>query len=1074
MKSTRAHIASPRNDDAVATRVRLLLLLLGGLLLRLFFLPNEGFKVDINSFEAWALTLAAHPFWQFYGSTSFADYPPGYFYILALVGHLYAPVAAHGGDYTVLKVLVKLPAITMDLFDGYVLFVLVRRYAGEGWGLAAAAAFLFNPATIFISAAWGQVDSVAGGLALLGLYLLVRGEDREARSFNWEIVCAWLALAYSLLIKPQAAILVPLFIAFAFVDRQRRAQRSIATAAGILGALLLALALTLPFHPTANPAAAFAWLYDKYEFGKNVYPYNSINAFNLWTIRYDFWQPDGTRVAGLPMYLWGLILLSAAAVLTLVRYVQLRTTAALIESAALLTLAFYVFSTRMHERYIFDGLTFTIACIPFARRYLWAAFVLSTTLLVNLFYSLYYLRAVTHHTPGVNPYDMAPLIVHPLSFVNALVFFALGYAFLGQADAAPHVEPQIEPAAQVPVRARNWFDPAEGLQHMVWPLDYLLAGAVGLFAFVLSFVDYWKPGGKIFDEIYFARAAEEYLTHKYIYENTHPPLTKLIITLSTMLFGGMHGGDNAHGWRFLDVVCGAIVVVILYAFAKRITRSPLFATFAALLLTFDGMHFVQSRIATPEGIVVVFSLATLYAFYRYWLASQATVRAYEPRLRSMRIALSAGIALVAGFALSALLNVALTRQSTAAVVVCGVYFAVGFYLVLRLWVIARLLGTDGTFASYPEGSFAVRGGADATLYTVDGGKIGTRQKTPVLGWLTRVEKGALQLDDGEASLRYGRDLSVRYETPAGGATYTPGRVAADSGETQDGAHATGWLVAFTVLLGLLVASKWYGVMAYGVSFVVIFGVWLQRYLRVRRPKLWGNPFGFRLDVAIAAIVFISATVYAMVWIPDAIRQIEIKNVSDLVYRQYTMFEYHDTLKATHPYQSVWWQWPLDLRPIAYYYQDLRHGISANDTGGCCVAEIISLPNPLILWFGLLCVPIVGVLGWRERNKGYALLVLAYLLQWLPWMRSPRITFAYHFYVDIPLICLCNVIVLQRIWEWGRFNKDAALFARIGVVAYVAAVALAFAWFYPILAGVPIPWNQWDARMWHALMGNAWV
>ena len=137
-----------------------------------------------------------------------------------------------------------------------------------------------------------------------------------------------------------------------------------------------------------------------------------------------------------------------------------------------------------------------------------------------------------------------------------------------------------------------------------------------------------------------------------------------------------------------------------------------------------------------------------------------------------------------------------------------------------------------------------------------------------------------------------------------------------------------------------------------------------------------------------------------------------------------MYDYHDTLKATHPYSSKWWEWPIDYVPIAYFYQD--HRKDHNDPNGCCVYEITSLPNPVILWFGLLCVPWVAVLAWRERNKGYALIVITYLLQWLPWMRSPRITFAYHFYVDIPLICLCNVIVLQRLWQWSRRRESVAL------------------------------------------------
>ncbi len=205
-----------------------------------------------------------------------------------------------------------------------------------------------------------------------------------------------------------------------------------------------------------------------------------------------------------------------------------------------------------------------------------------------------------------------------------------------------------------------------------------------------------------------------------------------------------------------------------------------------------------------------------------------------------------------------------------------------------------------------------------------------------------------------------------------------------------------------------------------------------------RPTLWGNPRGFRIDAALVTIVLVSATVYALVWVPDLARHSpdpgEIHNANDLVYRQYSMFEYHDTLKATHPYSSKWWEWPIDYVPIAYFYQD--HRKDPTNPNACCVYEITSMPNPVLLWFGLLCVPWVGVLAWRERNKAYALIVITYLLQWLPWIRSPRITFAYHFYVDIPLICLCNVIILQRLWQWAQRRETARWLGGLGVGAYV--------------------------------------
>ncbi len=1055
MSATKARVAASvvASERAFTATAKLAVLLIIGLLIRLAFIGSAGFKNDVSSFEAWAIALASHPLAQFYNPREFADYPPGYFYVLAFIGHVYAGVSP-SGNLDVLKALIKLPAICFDLIDGALLFALVRRFAGDRWGLIAAAIFVLNPAVIFISAAWGQVDSISGGLALAGLYLLLRSDDTadadDRRSaFVWPIFFAWLLLGYSLLIKPQAAVLVPLFIAFAFVSPQRRNARLAATGAGIAAAIVLAWILAYPFHPAGSPVAVMDWLLGRYAIGKNVYPYNSANAFNLWSILRPFWQPDSQKIAFLPQYVWGIVLVVAAEVLVLLRYLQSRSQRALIEAAALVTLAFFMLATRMHERYIFDGLLFTIAALPFAARYVWASLVFSLTLFVNLVYSLIYLGVVLNATPGVQAADMWPALTHPLSVVNVAMLFWLGFVYLGEENAAT----QPQSAAFAWPSVRSWFNPREGLATMVWPLDYLLSAGIGVVSFVLSYVNYWYPTEKVFDEIYFARAAEEYLTHRYIYENTHPPLTKLIITLSTMLFGGMHGGDNSHGWRFLDVVFGAFAVIVLYALAKRVTRSTWFAALAAIFFTADGMHFVQSRIATPEGIVVVFALGAVYAFYRYWIASQSTVRRLEPDT-VQRVLISALCALLAGYAIAAAVTIPF-GQDKASLIAVGLYLSCGLYLAMRLWIVPRLRKSTGAFASYAEGS-TVREEPDRTeLSLPDGRAIDLRRKA----------KTANIIEDGDLKISYRRDGAALYATPDGSATFTPGRVVDDRGESQEGRHATAWLIAFTVLLGMLVASKWYGVMAYGVSFVIIAAVWLQRYWAPLRPKLWGNPFGFRIDIALAAIVFLSMTVYALVWVPDFFRQIEIHNLNDLMYRQYSMFEYHDTLKATHPYASAWWTWPLDLRPIAYFWKDTRIGAAAASSTGCCVAEIISMPNPLILWFGLFCVPCVAYLAWRERNKSYALLIVAYLLQWLPWARSPRITFIYHFYVDIPLIILCNVIVLQRIWQWAGAAQQGKTFARIAVGGYAFAVIVAFVFFYPILAGTPLPWNDWHARMW---------
>jgi len=1070
-------------------------LLFAGLVVRLAFVNNEGFKTDVSTYSAWAIALGQHGFASFYSTIGFADYPPGYFYILAAVGHLWQLLfAAHDRGYGALRALVKLPAILADLCVGALLYAIVRRFASVGYALGAAALYLLNPATIYISALWGQVDSISGAFALFAIYALLRSSDEptDAGSQMGWIVGGWLAFSYSLLIKPQAAVLLPLIVAFAFVDPQRRRARVLASVAGAVAAILLAIVLSEPFHP-GNPIAAFVWLIERYAYGANVYPYNSVNAFNLWAVRGTMWLPDSQFIFVLPQYLWGLVLVGAALVLVTWRYVQERTPRALLEGCAIATLAFFVLATRMHERYLFNGVMFAIACIPFARRYLWGAVALSAVLYANLAYSLQYLQVVTNNVAGANSQNLWGPWTSILSGVAVAIFFWLGYQYLGTVDARAVAEPAPRERAAVAreeapswmAGVRDWFNPREGLVAMR-ALDYAIMGALGVGNFVLSFVGYWWPAEKVFDEIYFARAGEEYLQNLRIYENTHPPLSKLLVTLSMMLFGGMpkgHGlggwtglnaiighlanGDNSYGWRFLDVVFGALVVMLLYVFAKRITGSTLFSAIAALLLTFDGMHFVQSRIATPEGFVIFFATLAVYAFYRFWISSQVGDRRHVA-VPPWAFAGGGAAALGAGAVIGAICHVAWGFDAATSVIVT-LYVACVCYLLVRYVAFPRQFGDGRQELTYAEGSHALRGAGGTALFAADGGTIDERGKIQ-RGAISQAKGGVLVYDDDPLKIEYRRDASVSYETPEGRALYAGGEIrSGERDSAEDGRSSKLWLVLFTVALGLLVSSKWYGVMGFGVSFVIL--IWIAAsgafFRNKLRPALWGNPRGFRLDAALITILVVSATVYLLAWVPDLARQSpdpnEVHNMNDLVGRQKSMFDYHDTLKATHPYSSKWWEWPLDYVPIAYYYQDHRR--DTNDPNGCCVYEITSMPNPVILWFGLLCVPWVAVLAWRERNKGYALIVVTYLLQWLPWMRSPRITFAYHFYVDIPLICLCNVIVLQRLWEWAKRRDRGRWLGPAGVGAYVAAAALGFAYFYPILAAHPIAWSAWHQRMW---------
>ena len=1059
-------------QEASTTTLALVGILFAAFVLRLLFIGADGFKNDVSTFEAWSLTLAEHSLRDFYAKAGFADYPPGYFFVLWIVGHAYKLFVHSDPSYSALKFLVKLPGVLMDLVDAALLFAIVRRYAALPWAFAAAAFFAFNPASIFISAYWGQVDSVAAGFVLGALLLVLRAGSESGRATVLYLAGAWGLLAYSILIKPPAIVIAPIMLAFAFAtgDRRARSARLAGTAVGVLAAFALAYLAALAFHPGWNPLAQFAWLYGRYQYASGVYPENSVNAFNLYALRQPFWQSDGqvipnivvgTTTVGLPQYGWGIGLYVVALALLVSRYVQRRDDIALLEASFLALLGYFILSTRMHERYIFDAFLLAPSLMFAGRRYLWAAIALSVTLLANLAYSLNYLSVMDLRTPGVDATNLWPWISRPCALVNVAVFFYLGYVFLGaRSDALENLK-----LARPSTPARAWFAPLEGAGWMV-PIDYAIAGAMTLFSFVLVYVRFWLPGEKVFDEIYYARAAEEYIARKEIFEYTHPPLTKLLITLSTLAFG-----DHAYGWRFANVVVGALTVFVLYAFAKRILRSTPFAAVCAGLLVFDGFHFVQSRIATPEITVAFFSLTTLYAFYRFWIASQVRSASALRPLLALEGSVLAGATVIAG-GVAALLT---HGQGVAAFVVAFLYFESGAYLAVRL-LVPRFRRAAPREVSFADGSWASGG----TLHTFDGGTVLGGASTP--GEVTRVAKGGLAYADGGLRIEYGRDGSESYATPEGTARFTAdGTMQADDVRIA-ARDANLWLCLLALSGAALAASKWNGLFDFLVVFAIVAAVTLQslwvpgmRAVGARaipHPAVLGNPRGFSPDLIVAAMAFVGATVYVLTYIPYFSLG---HNFSDLLGMQKGMFSYHYDLHATHPYSSKWWQWPLLQIPISYYYKDFRASNQIANGAACCVAEILALPNPAVWWLGLVSVPFVAWLAWRERAKAYVLLIAAYLLQWLPWIASPRVAFEYHFYPNLAIICLADTILLQRVWQLARDRADERLaWPRVTVVTFLVLVVVAFVFWYPVLAGTQITYDGWHARMWDWLMGQLWI
>lgn len=133
-------------------------------------------------------------------------------------------------------------------------------------------------------------------------------------------------------------------------------------------------------------------------------------------------------------------------------------------------------------------------------------------------------------------------------------------------------------------------------------------------ALLAVFLRFWRlgiPSEPVFDEVYYPKWAAEFLQGQTPYD-VHPPLVKLLIATSEILFG-----NNPWAWRFVSALLGTLLIPITYVFAKKLFKNINIGIFASILISFEGLFFVQSRIGIMESIVVFFLVFSLFCFWQF-------------------------------------------------------------------------------------------------------------------------------------------------------------------------------------------------------------------------------------------------------------------------------------------------------------------------------------------------------------------------------------------------------------------------------------------------------------------------
>lgn len=381
------------------------------LVVRLPLLASPGFMPDQTQFVYWSVLshspdgMAAVYAQRNSEGRPVCNYPPIGVYLLKGLGSFYELLSPseQGLDQSLVQaiargestpatrravILYKLPAVLADALLGSLLFLFLAARFPLKLSALVAGCYVLMPAVIHNSAIWGQVDALPTLLVIVSLELARRGRT------GWMVAVATLAV----LTKVQTVAMAPLWLGVALCwalrptaqaglrpsapGRGTRASRRRAARTPVrmspagrrrvgrwlmlpATAAVVAVVVLIPFRHVLDG------VWPAYAGAASYYPFTHLNGFSAWFLSAplvephlnsvpltDWYVPDSSPIfLGMNARIWGLIGVLAVWGLVLEMLWRRRCDdRALFWAARILPLAFFVLSTQMHERYLFQAL----------------------------------------------------------------------------------------------------------------------------------------------------------------------------------------------------------------------------------------------------------------------------------------------------------------------------------------------------------------------------------------------------------------------------------------------------------------------------------------------------------------------------------------------------------------------------------------------------------------------------------------------------------------------------------------------------------------------------------------------
>ncbi|MGU3470759.1 phospholipid carrier-dependent glycosyltransferase [Paenibacillus sp. D51F] len=991
------------------------LLLGGGLLLRLLLAPTmQGHPIDFPDFSIWADRAYSVGLNGFFSDDVFADYPPGYIYVLYVVGmlkHLFGLSGASGG----VILLVKLPAILADLAAGRLLYGIARERFGKRVSLMAAGLYIFNPAVWFDSALWAQADSVMTLLVLLAVRALFR--SRHAAGAAW--------LAAAVLVKPQAVIFLPLLL-FALMSSRSGKEWLKAAGAGIAAALLL----LLPFAVGREPL----WIVEHYKAMFASYPYATLNAFNI----YGLLGLNGIDAAkhwlGLPLSVWGNVGAALAlAVMGLITFKKGRSGLYLAAFAG--SLLVFLLKTGMHERYLYPALAFGLAAflVSGSRRLLLLYGTLTVAVLANIAYVLRDSLQENYYIANGNGVMVLVSLVQTAAGAYFLYLTVqvwqgkrLG-SLVAASGSGSFVLPEPAHDGTGTSSAERKPQPYEDSTSLPWRKEWWPVLAIVAVYAVMMFWQLgdakapktaWQPASDVTVQV---QGGPQAVDHLLLYAGIGDGTVQVSVSPDGMTWNApveqKLDGGTVFQWKSVPLAgqtaqavritgTGTAVVYEAGLFGPDGTRLALAADGGSPL--FDEQALVPDKPSYRNSMYFdeIYHSRTAYEHLH-------RIEPYETTHPPLgKVIISAGIALFG-------MNPFGWR------VMGGI---AGLLLIPAMYVFGR-----GLFRSRKGGLLA------AALIFLDfmplvQSRIGTVDTYAVLFIIM--------------SYHFMNRFFQRNEP---------------------GTPLRRLLLPFAlagIFFGLGASVKWVGVYSGAGLAAIFFYSLVRRYLaasrtaavpdREKKAKQTGgkgddsvssraSEKGFIAGMIGAGLLFfvlVPGVIYILTYIPFMRVPGPGHGLKNVIEFQKFMYDYHSKLVATHPFSSTWWEWPIISRPIWYY--------SGSGLVPGQIASIVSLGNPLLWWAGIPCAVAAFIAAWKRKERAMQVVTIGLLSQYLPWVGIPRLTFIYHYYATVPFMLLCIVYVLLQLPQ-----RIGAKQAKAATWIYLGAAAVLMAMFYPVLTGQTI-------------------